>query len=624
MLFIRKSAVLFMRLLLLWFIVFDLGRIFFTFHNWSTVSELTWTEWLLSFVYSVRLDLATAAILTVLPLLFFLLFLWNGNRFFRYLAYAVLSLELLIVVGVIAGEINAYPEWNHKLTTRVFMHFLHPDEVVRTADMGMIIWFIVYVVLFGVILWQLIKKWGINDSVTWKKGWLNSCLQWFTVQLISIAVLLLFARGGWQQIPINTDAAYYSKEYVANDMSVNSFYFFAKSFILYTRSESGALFPKVEEAKAQKVLGDFFTYTTQHNQYILANKRPNVVFILLESWTANAIGCLGAAKTATPHFDQLAEEGVLFTQLYATGGTSEIGNASIFSGYPALPEIFITMQPEKHRKLPSLNQDLSAWGYSSHYLFSGDLSYGNIGGYFADHGFDEVADERNFPASLPKGKLNYFDEDLYKVLFNKIAKTKEPFLHCAFTGSTHSPYDFPKKGIRQWQGEEGDFMRSMLYADKSLADFLKKCAQTPWFANTLFVLIADHGHAAPRVKNPNLGAYFHVPMLIIGKPLKKEWKGKRVTTLGSQADVARTLLYQMGGDYKRYSWGKDLLNPNCPEFALHTINRGFGWITPHGNFSYNMDAKRFLDNTFEPSELKKERLRCNAFMSLLFEDYSEN
>jgi hypothetical protein len=78
----------------------------------------------------------------------------------------------------------------------------------------------------------------------------------------------------------------------------------------------------------------------------------------------------------------------------------------------------------------------------------------------------------------------------------------------------------------------------------------------------------------------------------------------------------------MGGDSKRFTWSKDLLNPKCPEFALHTINRGFGWVSPKGNFSYNMDAKRFLDNSYTTSELKKEERRCHAFMSLLFDEYS--
>ena len=122
-------------------------------------------------------------------------------------------------------------------------------------------------------------------------------------------------------------------------------------------------------------------------------------------------------------------------------------------------------------------------------------------------------------------------------------------------------------------------------------------------------------------QNPNLGAYFHIPLLIFGEPLKKEFRGQKIETLGSQADIVRTLLYQMNGDFEKYTWSKDLLNPACPQFALHTINRGFGWISENGNFSYHMDAKNYPDNTMNNSALKKEQKRCHSFMSLVYNEY---
>ena len=622
MFFFRTSLLFILKLLVFWLIVFESGRLLFSAHNWNVVSTLGFSEWLSVFIYSIRLDLATASLLSIIPSIFLLIYLWKQHRIFKLIGTFFIVLELIAVIGIIAGEINAYPEWNHKLTTRVFMHFLHPDEVVRTADWSMILFFILYSAILAFCALFLFRKWLLPSELSPTNSIKPGFLPLVSSQVFSIVFLFIVGRGGIQQIPINTDAAYFSKEYAANDLSVNPVYFFVKSFILYNRSESGAMFPKVEQPQAKELLRDFYSYPLEHNNFVLNEKRPNVVIILLESWSANAIGCLGAEKSATPKFDQLAKEGILFTNLYATGGTSEIGNASLFSGYPALPEIFITMQPEKHRQLPSLNQELEKWRYSSHYLFSGDLSYGNIGGYLSDHGFDHVLDEQDFPKNLPKGKLNYYDEDLYRFLMKRINSTKGPFIHCAFTGSTHSPYDYPKAGVPDWTGEEKDFMRSLQYADKELFNFLENCKKEPWYDNTIFVLVADHGHAAPGVRNPNLGAYFKIPMLILGKPLKAEWKGKRIEKLGSQADVARTLLYQMGGDYNRFTWSKDLLNPNCPEFALHTINRGFGWVTPKGNFSYNMDAKRFLDNSFASSILKKEERRCHAFMSLLFDEYS--
>jgi phosphoglycerol transferase MdoB-like AlkP superfamily enzyme len=205
----------------------------------------------------------------------------------------------------------------------------------------------------------------------------------------------------------------------------------------------------------------------------------------------------------------------------------------------------------------------------------------------------------------------------------KLDRVQGPFLYGVFTGSTHSPYDYPKSKVPIWKGAEGEFMSSLLYADKCLYDFLVKSKMHKWYRNTVFVIVADHGHPSPILLNPNLGGYFHIPLLLYGQPLKKMFCGERITKVGSQADIVRTLMFQLKGNYEKYIWGKDLLNPKAPEFALHTINRGFGWITPQGNFSYNMDSKSFLDNTFEPKELNKQRKRCHAYMSLVFSQYEK-
>lgn len=620
---LKPTTFTILKLLLFWVLVFDFERILFSIHNWDKFAEISFIDWLLAFVYSLRLDLATAALLSFIPLLFLVIHFLYPNRWSKGTFFSVLFVEVILCAFIHGGEINAYPEWNHKLTTRVFTHLLNPDEVVRTADYGMIVWFVIYAgleIVFGYKLMHgLFKLKIVPNSLNW---FIRVPLGIFMLAFFGAGFILL-GRGGTQQIPINIDSAYYHKNYVANDLSVNSVYFFTKSFMLYNKSEIGAMFPIIPEDQAKKNLTDFYSYPTEHDNFIFTNQRPNIVFIILESWTAKAIGSISKEKGATPYFDKLTKKGLLFTNMYATGGTSEIGNSSIFSGYPALPEISISMQPDKHRKLPSFNQDLKKWGYTSHYIFSGDLKYGNIGGYFIDHGFDVVEDENNFPKNLKRGKLNYYDEDLYDLLIEKMDKTKGPFMHCAFTGSTHSPYDYPKRKTKKWKASEADFMSSMYYADKCLNDFLKECKSHSWYKNTIFIMVADHGHASPAVQNPNLGGYFHIPMLIFGEPLKKEFQGKRIETIGSQADIVRTLLYQMGGDYKRYIWSKDLLNPYCPQFALHTIHRGFGWITKLGNFSYNMDTKIYPDLTLDPKTLKIEEKRCHSYMSLIYKEYQD-
>ncbi len=618
---IKSLFIQLIKLLIFWILLFDFQRIMFSIHNWGKFSDVSWGDWFLTFFYSIRLDLATAGFLSVLPLLFLIIYFAHPKKWLKRLFIGVLLLEAVITIFIHAGEINAYPEWNHKLTSRVFTHLSNPDEVFRTADYGMTIGFIVFSILEIVFAWRisqwLFKKLEVKQDL--------KILVRIPVSILLFSVFsflfLLLARGGWQQIPININSAFFSNNPVANDLATNSTYYFGKSYLLYNRSEIDDLMPDINPKEAKRIVDKMYNYPKEHDVKVLENERPNVVFIVLEGWASEAIGSLGETKGATPNFDALTKEGLLFSNIYATGGTSEIGNSSIFSGNPAIPEISISLQPDKSRKLHSINQDMQEWGYSSNYIFSGDLKYGNIGGYFLDHGFDDVADESDFPSGLKRGKLNYFDEDLYDFLIERTNATQEPFLHCAFTGSTHSPYDYPKKGKQKFKGVEADYMNSVVYADGALKAFIEKCKKQSWYKNTLFVFIADHGHATPSSQSPSFNKYNRIPLLFYGEPLKAEYKGKRIEKIGSQSDVAATLIYQMNGDISRYPWSKDLLNPNSPEFACHTITRGYGWVTPLGGMTFQMEMKSFLENTFPKNVEKTEVKKGHAFLTQIYADY---
>ncbi|MGB0914511.1 MAG: LTA synthase family protein, partial [Crocinitomicaceae bacterium] len=592
-------------------------------HNWDKFQDVSWADWFLSFVYSLRLDLATGGFLSVLPLLFVTIYLVRPNKYSKGLFIGVLFIEAVVCSLIHAGEINAYPEWNHKLTSRVFTHLSNPDEVFRTADYSMTIWFTIYSILEIVFAWRvmryLFKKVDVRASLKVLIG--------APVGLVLFAVFsflsLLLARGGWQQIPINIDSAYFSNKHVANDLAVNSTYYFGNSYLLYNRSEIDETIPKIDAKLAKSIVDDYYSYPKEHDIEIFSNKRPNIVFVIMESWAAEAVGCLSETKGATPNFDALAKEGMLFTNMYSTSSTSEIGNSSIFSGNPAIPEISVSLQPEKHRKLRSINQDLQDWGYSSGYIFSGDLKYGNIGGYFMDHGFQDVKDENDFPTGLERGKLNYYDEALYELFIDRLNNSKEPFLQCAFTGSTHSPYDHPSAPNQNWEGAESAFMNSVIYADDCINEFVSECKKQDWFKNTVFVFVADHGHASPRVQSPHDNAFYRIPMLIWGEPLKTEYKGTTIDKVVSQADIAATLMNQLGGDVSQYPWSRDMLNPHVPEFALHTVIRGFGWVTDKGSMVYSMEANKIVNSTYSKEDEKSEVEKGYAFLNEIYQDYKK-
>ncbi len=597
----------FFALLFFWIVNFDIQRFLFLVIHWNKFSEVSWGELVGVFVQSFRLDLATASFLSAFPLLFWLFWSYIGTKTSKLIFFGVVFLELTLISIIHSGEINVYHEWNHKLTSRVFMHLSNPDEVFRTAEWTSQLLFFLFLIIEIGLGW-LIARVVFKNPMDLEKKWIH-----LPIGIVYLFLFFILARGGIQQIPINVDSAYFSKNSRLNDLSVNSTYFFGNSYLLYKRNDLDKHLPNLNISEANAIVKDLYDFERSHSNYILEVTKPNVVFILLESWSASAVGCMSETKGLTPNFDQLSREGFLFQNVYATNTTSEIGNTSIFSGYPALPEIAISLEPEKNRKLPSINQLLKKSGYSSHYLFSGDLKYGNIQGYLTEHQFDELADEKDFPTSLTKGKLNYYDEDLYSMFLQKMNKTKQPFMHCAFTGSTHSPFDYPKRsGWEKWKGTEKDYLNSLYYSDHALGQFIENCKKQPWFKNTIFVLVADHGHHTHTIQSPNQSNFFRIPFLIYGEPLKKNFRGKQNTVIGSQSDIAATLLYQLRKDASAFKFSKDLLSPSVQSFAFHATIRGYGFVSEKGSFVYNLDARKIIENKYSKVDFNKEKRKSDA------------
>ena len=70
------------------------------------------------------------------------------------------------------------------------------------------------------------------------------------------------------------------------------------------------------------------------------NRKPNIVFFLVDDLGQRDIGCYGSKFHETPSIDQLAKEGMLFSNAYATCHVCSPSRASILTGkYPARTDL---------------------------------------------------------------------------------------------------------------------------------------------------------------------------------------------------------------------------------------------------------------------------------------------
>jgi phosphoglycerol transferase MdoB-like AlkP superfamily enzyme len=98
---------------------------------------------------------------------------------------------------------------------------------------------------------------------------------------------------------------------------------------------------------------------------LLNTKRPNVILLILESYTAKLIEPLGGLPGVTPNFNRLCKESVFFTNFYANDSRTDKSIVSILSGYPALGKISIIKFPNKTQKLGIISREMARAGYQT-------------------------------------------------------------------------------------------------------------------------------------------------------------------------------------------------------------------------------------------------------------------
>jgi len=310
----------------------------------------------------------------------------------------------------------------------------------------------------------------------------------------------------------------------------------------------------MDSEKADKLILEVKPHLKGKQEYILKTDRPNIIIVLLESWTADLVDTLSEKYNLMPNWNKkLRKEALYFNNCYASGVHSEEGIITIYTGFPGLSSSYIMSSTEKVMQLPSIIKELDKEQYTSAFYFGGDLSYANISSFFYNNPFHTIVDEKTFPSKYPKGSLNYHDEFLFKEMLIASDQLPEPFFLGGFTGSTHSPYDIPT-GNTQDYGLMNDYMNSAHYADSCLWQFYEESKTKDWFGNSIFIFVADHSHASPIKRKFGTKETFRIPLLIAGGALKSDYRGKIFDKVVSQNSIPALLMGQMNLSAEKFEF----------------------------------------------------------------------
>tara|TARA_Y100001933_G_scaffold252521_1_gene291612 strand:+ start:1218 stop:3077 length:1860 start_codon:yes stop_codon:yes gene_type:complete len=608
----------FLKLYFFWLFLFFINRVIFFIFYFNSFKSIRLFEVLQVVPNSISLDLSfisyVASIIFLLILLGFVFSSFKIEPFINKTVNFFLVSMILFTNIVSAGEICLYKEWETKLNYTALSHLKQPSEVFLTASNIDYLIFSFYILISIIVI--RFYFYNIKIHFKFQKNTFKSTLKTVVFAPLILGVFFYFIRGGLQSIPINISDAYFSKNIIVNDLTVNSNWNIIQSYFKSSRSINGNPYIKYSKKEYDLFVENYINDSTIKvlPTKILKDDQPNIVFILLESWSADIIESLGGIKSITPNFNKLEEQGLLFSNFYSNGWKSEQAVSSIFSSFPVFPYISIIKETDKARKLPSINKSLK--NYNSSFIFGGQLSYGNIKGFLLNQKFDLVLDIDDF--NYPRGKLGIHDEFMFDEFHLHLNKMKEPFFSTLFTLSSHSPYDFPFKHKFSFNSRHDPYVNSVAYTDSCLGVFFQKIKNEKWYDNTLFIIVSDHSHSTPIHRRVAQKERFKIPMLWYGNVLNEKYKGFSNEILSSHIDITPTLLSQLNYKVDSKYFGNDIFKLN-KKYVPYSFVRGYGMINDFSNYAYSIT----YDKPFEIDIKKDSSIIKNTelFMQYSFDKY---
>lgn len=244
-------------------------------------------------------------------------------------------------------------------------------------------------------------------------------------------------------------------------------------------------------------------------------KRPNFIFIFGDDWGWGDLGCYGHHQIKTPHLDQLADQGILFTQFYVTSPVCSPSRTGFLTGqFPSRLGVhahFAAPDLNAKRQLPdwldpnvvTVTDLLKGAGYKTGHFGKWHLGGGPNGQPDApeakEYGFD---DNRVFNGNGPDwdaGKENrhkstevIVDETIRFIEANKGG----PFYVQAWLLDTHAylaPTDEQREPYKNLGGALEVYYAAATAADKQIGRLLAKLDELGLADDTVVVFSSDNG-----------------------------------------------------------------------------------------------------------------------------------
>jgi len=575
---------------------FALFRLFFLSTHIDLLGNSSLTEILYAFWIGFRFDsLILSAIILPLLLISLLPFVRFRQRLTRNIFLVLLTTLLSLSFLISTADLCFYDNFGSRMNYWAIEYLEYPGLFLYTSASQNNVWILVLLWIVATVLYcYIIRKIFIRFSES------NLTVKIFPKTIVYILAVLLLAFGIRGRVgiqPLNWGTAFFSENHFIDQLALNSVYTLSRSIYEEIKNgrnflgEGGDRFAFYDKTDAYRSLrrmlginnhdssGTFNMERTINSDSTLPFK-PNLIFVIMESWSADKVGALGSDLNITPEFDKLSADGMLFTDFYSNGVRTNRGIPAILCSFPSLPGRSIMKRYAADYPFRSVAQILKPNDYTSVFAYGGDIEFDNMRGFLKSVGYDRFYAEEDFGTENILGKWGMPDHIVFNQLADKIKNLPRPFNLTVLTLSSHDPYLIPDDRFELYDDSIPDshVYNCFYYSDWAIGRFIDSIKQQPVFDSTIFIFTADHCvHQSSRfLMDPKR---FHVPLLIYAPMIFKDKTGLYDKT-GSQVDIFPTLLGLIGLETTYIGWGRDMmaLENNDPGFAVIVLDEKLGFI----------------------------------------------
>ena len=585
--------------------------------------------------HGLPLDLSMAGYLSVIPGFLSIAVVWLKRDLVKPIMNIYFIIASLFITCSFLLNASLYPYWKYPLdSTPLFYFFTSPADAIASVSIWQVILSIVILIVLTIGVWFTLRMRGEKrqqySRYAYGYGGFGSGKRkrfddfdrhrgrTSIILLLLTGLLFLPIRGGITVSTMNTGQAYYSQNAYLNHSAVNPLFSLLES--ITHQEDFASQYRFMKDKEADKIFATM-TSTSDENTYPLLNEAtfkkgtPDILIVIMESFASDIMPSMGSYKDVAVCLDSIAQQSILFTRFYANSFRTDRGMVSILSGYPAQPTTSIMRYPRKTSQLPSIARNLAKYkNYKTTYYYGGDADFCNMRSYLVSQGYQHIISDANFPIEDKLSKWGVPDHILAAKMMEDIKaqqNEKRPMLRILQTSSSHEPFEVPYHRLKDKR------LNAFAYTDSVMGAIVREYRKLPRWKNTLIVFVPDHVGGYKENLNDHDRSRYQIPLILAGGVISRPMK---VGIIGSQHDIAATLLGQLGVEHREFTFSKNMMSDATPKFAFFAVNDAFGIVSEENSLIYDNRAKRIV---YDKGEKGFNLKRGQAYLQKLYDDLAK-